>query len=106
MNTWLFQGNPKYFRVRAAVSHFKKENLPITWLVTRHKAKIRTGDEVFFWQSGPDAALVGWGIIETDPSEIPSEAEGLPFMVVPSKFEGLKLRVQIRVNGICYGPRA
>ena len=107
MKSWLFQGNPQLYRVRPALSHFKNANRPTAWLVTRLKKKIKAGDEVFFWQSGrgPKAALVGWGTTESDPKKMDLDPEDLPFVRVRAQFEGLKLRVPIKVNGLCWRTR-
>jgi len=106
MNSWLFQGNPKFYKVRAALHHFKATSKSTTWLVNTHKAEIKTGDEVFFWEAGTQAGLVGWGTILTDPAKLPLEQEEIQFVVVKTKFEGLRLRVRIKVEGECYRSRA
>ncbi len=66
MNSWLFQSNPKFYLVRPALHHFNSISRPTTWLVNKHEKHIRSGDEVFFWEAGAEAGLVGCGTIETD----------------------------------------
>jgi hypothetical protein len=105
MNSWLFQGNPKYYKVRQALHHFKNTSRLTTWLVNKHKSEIAAGDEVFFWQAGPQAGLVGWGRIQTNPAQLPLEEEEVQFVIVRSKFAGSRLRVRIEVEGECYRPR-
>ncbi|SRR6266852_3997949 len=106
INSWLFQGNPKYYRIRPALRHFKATSKPTTWLVKTHKNEISTGDEVFFWEAGPKAGLVGWGEVQTEPARIPLEEEESKFVVVRAKFDGLQLRVRIKVEGECYRSRS
>lgn len=53
MTYWLFQGNPKYYRVREAIKDF--EQMP--WLVTRYAKQIVVGDGVLVWIAGQDAGL-------------------------------------------------
>jgi EVE domain-containing protein len=106
MNSWLFQGNPEFYKVRAALHHFIATSQSTTWLVNSHKAEIKTGDEVFFWEAGTQAGLVGWGTILTDPAKLPLEQEEMQFVVVRAKFEGPRLRVRIKVEGECYRSRA
>ncbi len=48
MAYWLFQGNPKYYRVLDAI----KELEAIPWLVTRYAKDIAAGDGVIIWLSG------------------------------------------------------
>ena len=105
MSSWLFQANPKFYKVRAALQHFKRTAHPTTWLVNAHKSEIRDGDEVYFWEAGPEAGLVGYGRIETEPERIPLEPEELQFVVVKAKFDGIRLRVRISVEGECYRSR-
>lgn len=102
MGSWLFQANPKFYNARQALQHFKATSHPTTWLVNAHKDRIKAGDEVFFWEAGPQAGLVGWGTIQTDPVKMPLEQEELQFVLVKAKFEGSRLRVRIKVDGYCF----
>jgi EVE domain len=92
MNSWLFQGSPQFYRVRPALRHFKATSQLTTWLVNTHKTEIRAGDEVFFWEAGSQAGLVGWGEIQTDPAKIALEEEELQFVIVRAKFDGARPR--------------
>jgi hypothetical protein len=47
MSSWLFQSNPKFYKIRPALHHFRTASQPTTWLVERHKSRIRAGDDVF-----------------------------------------------------------
>lgn len=53
MTYWLFQGNPKYYRVKEALRDF--ERLP--WSVTNFKDEIHPGDGVLIWISGHEAGI-------------------------------------------------
>jgi predicted RNA-binding protein with PUA-like domain len=53
MAYWLFQGNPKYYRIIDAIRDF--EQMP--WLVTRYGKDIAPGDGVLIWKSGQDAGV-------------------------------------------------
>lgn len=105
MNSWLFQGNPKFYKVREALHHFKTTSRLTTWLVNKHKSEITEGDEVFFWQAGRQAGLVGWGRIHTDPVELALDEEEIQFAVLKAKFAGVRLRVRIKIEGESYRPR-
>ena len=105
-NSWLFQGNPKYYRIRPALHHFMATSKPTTWLVKAHKNEVSAGDEVFFWEAGPKAGLVGWGEVQTEPARIPLEEEESKFVVLKAKFDGPQLRVRIKVEGECYLSRS
>lgn len=53
MAYWLFQGNPKYYRVLEAI----KELEAIPWLVTRYANDIAPGDGVIIWLSGSQGGI-------------------------------------------------
>jgi predicted RNA-binding protein with PUA-like domain len=53
MAYWLFQGNPKYYRVLDGIRDF--EQMP--WLVTRYGKDIAPGDGVLVWVSGKEAGI-------------------------------------------------
>jgi EVE domain len=105
MESWLFQANPKFYKVRPALHHFNATSHLTTWLVNAHKDRIKAGDEVFFWEAGPQAGLVGWGEIQTEPAKMPLGEEELQFVVVRAKFDGLRTRVRIKVDGECLHSR-
>jgi hypothetical protein len=107
----LIFADPPYFlsnggiRVRPALHHFNATSRLTTWLVNAHKDRIKAGDEVFFWEAGPQAGLVGWGAVQAEPVRIPLEEEELQFVLLKAKFDGLRLRVRIKVDGECYRSR-
>lgn len=102
MSAWLFQGNPKFYKVRPALRHFRDSGRPTTWLVNKHQNRVHAGDHVFFWEAGPQAGLVGWGTTEAEPCRLHLEAEESQFVVERAMFDGARLRVRIRVEGACY----
>lgn len=53
MSYWLFQGNPKYYRVLDGIRDF--EQMP--WLVTRYGRHIAPSDGVLIWVSGKEAGI-------------------------------------------------
>ncbi len=53
MNYWLFQGNPKYYRILDAL----RDHEQMPWLVTRYAQEIKTGDGVLVWLAGADAGI-------------------------------------------------
>lgn len=106
MGSWLFQANPKFYKVRPALHHFRVTSRLTTWLVNAHKSRINVGDEVFFWEAGPQAGLVGWGTVQSAPAKISLEEEEQQFVLLKAKFDGTRLRVRIKVDGECYRSRA
>ncbi|MFZ9736399.1 MAG: EVE domain-containing protein [Prochlorotrichaceae cyanobacterium] len=50
---WLFQGNPRYYKVLDAIQDF--EQLP--WTVTRYAKEMKVGEGVLIWMSGSEAGI-------------------------------------------------
>lgn len=65
MAYWLFQGNPKYYRVLDAIRDF--EQMP--WLVTRYGKDIAPGDGVLVWVSGKEAGIYAIATV-TEPAQV------------------------------------
>lgn len=55
MTYWLFQGNPKYYRMIDGIRDF--EQMP--WLVTRYAKEISPGDGLLIWKSGDKSGVYG-----------------------------------------------
>jgi len=53
MAYWLFQGNPKYYRILDGIRDF----VQMPWLVTRYAKLMEPGDGVLIWMSGKDAGI-------------------------------------------------
>jgi EVE domain len=61
---WLFQGNPKYYRLLEAIRDF--EQMP--WLVTRYAKEITAGNGVLIWKAGDKAGIYATAKIIEPPS--------------------------------------
>ena len=53
MAYWLFQGNPKYYRIVDGIRDFTQ----MPWLVTRYAKEMQPGDGVLVWMAGPGAGV-------------------------------------------------
>jgi len=62
-SAWIFQGNPKYYDVIAAVEDLDT----LTWAVNQYPKQIKTTDRVYIWLSGPDGGIIASGTIICDP---------------------------------------
>lgn len=109
MAYWLFQNNPKYYRVVDAIREC--EEMP--WLVTRYREKITVGDGVLVWISGKQAGIYAIAqVIEsaTVPTEMPdqdywidtSRAQGKPHVKI--KFLRKLLGQPLRRRELRYEP--
>lgn len=92
-SSWIFQSNPRYFDIAAAVRSLDEMN----WTVAQSKNQIHAGDRVYVWQSGPSGGIIAIATILTDPAMLPSQ-EGAEFIVDQGKFAGEQLRVRLSID--------
>jgi hypothetical protein len=92
--SWIFQANPKFYDIDAALLKLRE----MSWSVNQYKQSINVGDEVFLWKSGPEAAIVATARVLTSPSM--KEQDGLEFAVQSDKFDKPGLRVQLRIENV------
>jgi predicted RNA-binding protein with PUA-like domain len=65
MSYWLFQGNPKYYRIIDAIRDLNS----IPWSVTRYTKEMSIGDQVLIWKAGAKAGIYAIATI-TDTAKI------------------------------------
>ena len=80
-NYWLFQNNPKKFRLREAL---QKEALQ-TFVVKSHQAKIKKGDKVIIWQTGNQAGCYALATVTSEVGEKEVGQQEIPFYEVKPK---------------------
>ncbi len=61
-NTWVFQVDPNDIKCFVRDSE-------LSWSLQQHKDKVRAGDRVIFWQSGPNSGIIGIGKIKNKPDQ-------------------------------------
>ncbi|MCC6176171.1 MAG: EVE domain-containing protein [Chloroflexi bacterium] len=93
---WIFQGDPNQFDIEAAV----RELPQIYWGVRQHADKIRAGDRVYFWISGPDAGIVAVGTILADPGDRESAEAEQRFYRDTDRFQGTHRQVPVRIDDV------
>lgn len=91
VNYWLFQNNPKKFRLREAL---QQEALK-TFAVKSHKSKIKKGDKVIIWQTGADAGCYALATVASEVEEDHAETQELPFFEEKPKETK---RVQLKID--------
>ena len=67
MAYWLFQGNPKYYRIVDGIRDFTQ----MPWLVTRYAKEMQPGDGVLVWMAGPEAGVYAIAEIIDTPKPMP-----------------------------------
>ena len=63
VKTWIFQGNPKRYNIIEAIKNLKE----IEWRTPQHSTKIKKGDKVYIWMSGPGGGIVATGTVKCNP---------------------------------------
>ena len=90
MAYWLFQGNPKYYRIIDAIRDF--EQMP--WLVTRYTKEIVVGDGVLIWKAGQNSGI--YAIAEIiEPPQILDTVPDIGYWIDKSRL-GTKPQARIR----------
>jgi predicted RNA-binding protein with PUA-like domain len=72
MAYWLFQGNPKYYRIVDAIRDFAQ----MPWLVTRYAKEIKPGDGVLVWMAGKEAGLYAIAAVLDTAKLMPEPPDG------------------------------
>ena len=94
MAYWLFQGNPKYYRVLDAIQDLEQ----IPWLVTRSAKEMSIGDKVMLWVSGQKAGIYAIAEIVELPKllkEIPDKKYWIDQTRLGSKPQAMTLFLKI-----------
>jgi hypothetical protein len=93
---WIFQGNPNWFDIPAALAELKE----ITWLVSRHRNEIRPGDRVFMWRSGDEAGLLAVCTVLTEPLEMDVPEEQRRFRINHPGSPEVGFRCRLRIDRV------
>jgi predicted RNA-binding protein with PUA-like domain len=67
MAYWLFQGNPKYYRILDGIRDFTQ----MPWLVTRYAKEMQPGDGVLIWMAGANAGVYAIAEMVEAPKPMP-----------------------------------
>ena len=101
MNYWIFQANPKHYRIEDALQELGS----ISWRVPQYTEQIAPGDNVLIWRSGKQAGVVGLGTVQSIPhlaSVPPSEKR---FVADPDSEGKAETRVIVSVEAVAYLPK-
>jgi hypothetical protein len=93
---WIFQSNPDYFDSARAV----RELPELTWLVNQHKERVKPGDRVFLWESGPHAGAIALCTVLTQPADTEETEEERRYNKTEDMFAGAKTRVRLRIDSV------
>ena len=93
INYWLFQNNPKKFKLREAL---QQEALK-TFVVKAHQAKIKKGDKVIIWQSGENAGCYALATVTSNVENDQAKQQEVPFFREVPK-ENKRVHINIDYN--------
>jgi hypothetical protein len=96
---YIFQANPAYYDIDAAVSSLSEMN----WTVKQNSTRIHKGDRVYVWRSGRERGVIAVGTVLTEPTLMPDQ-EGQQFIRDREKFEGEQLRVRLSIDQVLDPP--
>ena len=63
VNYWIFQGNPKVFDFETAL----RDEILTDWTVSAHKDKIKVGDNIILWITGPKSGCYAFAEVTSAP---------------------------------------
>jgi len=89
--TWIFQGNPKYFRMDA----YLESRQDLSWTVNQHATDIKTGDRVYIWRAGENSGIVAVAEATSDVAVQPDDFSG--YWIEPPKDKEKQDRVRLRL---------
>lgn len=90
-NYWLFQANPKIFRLRAAL----RAEAIRSFAVTSHIKNIQEGDKVILWQTGKQAGIYALAKVASNVDLLPIYAEEKAFFqAVPNHTKRVLLDIE------------
>lgn len=99
MTGWIFQGNPKVFRVDEYLQRYKT----ITWTIRQKhfKDEISIGDEVYIWRSDGDQPRSGGIVAKGKIISFPQEMEDdTPDLWIEEQESSFMLRAKIEVEDV------
>ncbi len=104
VRTWVFQANPNYYGLAAALRRLRI----IRWQVVQFREEIHEGHIVYLWLSGPKGGLLACGTAISEPmllSDFEEEEEDdSEFVLVEEDHDPEKLWGDIRIDVVYEKP--
>ncbi|WP_051304274.1 EVE domain-containing protein [Calidithermus chliarophilus] len=94
--TWIFQANPALYDIHRSLKLEARE----WWGCLQHTGRIRAGDRVLIWISGPRAGIYAVGELETGPSLRPDSPVGLRYWTDPVDGMSRRPRALVRYDRV------
>jgi hypothetical protein len=100
----MFQANPKSYGVRAALARIAEHDQRISWLTTRYRNEIRSGNCVYLWEAGPTGGIRAIGTVIAEPAIRTDDDWELQFARDRARLQVPDWRVVIRIDQILSQP--
>jgi len=91
---WIFQANPKFYRILEALQHLDQ----MQFLTNRYKDRIQVGDIVLLWMSGNHAGIYAQARVVEGVAERKSDGDDAVFWADPSSGAMTKPRVVLAIE--------
>ena len=91
---WIFQANPKFYRILEALQSLDR----IQFFTTRYKDRMQVGDIALLWMSGKHAGIYAQAHIAEGVAERETEGDDLAFWADPSAAATAKPRVVLAIE--------
>ena len=91
---WIFQANPKLYRILEALQHLDR----MQFLTNRYKDRIHVGDIVLLWMSGNHAGIYAQARVMEGVADRKSDGDDAAFWADPSSGATIKPRVVLAIE--------
>jgi len=91
---WIFQANPKFYRILEALQHLER----MQFLANRYKDRIHVGDIVLLWMSGNHAGIYAQARVVEGVADRKSDGDDAAFWADPSSGATAKPRVVLAIE--------
>lgn len=91
---WIFQANPKFYRILEALQHLDR----MQFLTNRYKDRIHIGDIVLLWMSGNHAGIYAQARVMEGVADRKSDGDDAAFWADPSSRATIKPRVVLAIE--------
>jgi hypothetical protein len=93
---WIFQANPKKYRIEDALQAEQSEY----WSLNQHVQDIHDGDRVLIWLSGSNAGIYAVGTVVGEPVLQMDSPAGISYWRDPAEGKKLKPRALVRYDEV------
>ncbi|MFE5501653.1 EVE domain-containing protein [Amycolatopsis japonica] len=91
---WIFQANPKFYRILEALQHIDR----MQFLTNRYKDRIHVGDIVLLWMSGDHAGIYAQTRVVEGVADRKSDGDDAAFWADPSRGATTEPRVVLAIE--------